>query len=83
MLCEKPIVASINRGHKELIEDGVTGYLLEADDADAFAGRMIDLLCDPALARRMGAAGKKRAARYTDCTVYRELEEIYGAMGIL
>ena len=28
MLCEKAVVASINRGHKELVEDGVTGYLL-------------------------------------------------------
>ena len=33
MLCKKPVVAAINRGHVELVDNGVTGYLLQSEDA--------------------------------------------------
>ena len=29
MMCGNPIVASINRGHNELVNDGENGYLVE------------------------------------------------------
>ena len=37
MLCERPIVASHNRGHDELIEDGKTGFLIDALDSNVLA----------------------------------------------
>ncbi|MBR3584868.1 MAG: glycosyltransferase family 4 protein [Oscillospiraceae bacterium] len=83
MLCEKAVVATINRGHKELVEDGVTGYLLPAGDAAAFCEKMISLFGDPELARKMGEAGREKALAYTDQSVYRELEEIYTSLGVL
>lgn len=78
MLLAKPVVASHNRGHRELVQDGVTGFLVPPADAEAFAARLARLLEDPALARQMGQAGYERAQLYADTNVRRELEVIYG-----
>ena len=37
MMCGNPIVASINRGHNELVNDGENGYLVEATNSKMFA----------------------------------------------
>jgi len=49
----------------ELVQDGVTGLLVEPGDADALAERMLVLARDPARAVAMGAAGRRRAAEHT------------------
>ena len=45
----------------EIIADGETGYTVPVDDVDALTDRLWRLLSDPALARRMGDAGRARA----------------------
>ena len=65
MLCKKPVVASHNRGHDELVEDGVTGYLLQPEDMDGFADRVMRLSCDSDALYKMGEEGQKRAQSYT------------------
>ena len=78
MLCKKPVVASVNRGHKELVEPGVTGYLCpDPTDAERLAQQAVKLLEDSELASCFGQAGLKRAQAYTDSAVYWELEKIY------
>jgi alpha-maltose-1-phosphate synthase len=49
----------------ELVQDGVTGLLVEPGDIDALAERMLALARDPARAVAMGAAGRQRAAEHT------------------
>lgn len=83
MLCEKAVVASINRGHKELVEDAVTGYLLPADDPEAFGSTIVSLLSEQDQTCQMGRMGRERAKAYTDKAVYQELEEIYSSLGII
>lgn len=83
MLCEKAVVASINRGHKELVEDGVTGYLLPSDDSQKFSEKIAALLTDSKVSHEMGRAGKEKAAAYTDKAVYRELEQVYRSIGVI
>jgi glycosyltransferase involved in cell wall biosynthesis len=48
----------------ELIEDGVTGYLVEPGDAAALADRLMTLLADPQKTRSMGERGYAAAQRY-------------------
>ena len=60
-----PVVAAAVGGLVEVVEDGVTGFLLEGRDPAAFAHRIGDLLSDTALRERMGAAARERAGRYT------------------
>lgn len=62
MACGTPVVASQVGGLAFLIQDGVTGYTFPVDDPQELAERLITLLCDPDLRRRMGvqAAGFAR-----------------------
>jgi glycosyltransferase involved in cell wall biosynthesis len=53
-----PCVATHVGGNPELIEDGQTGFLVNTEDPDTAAARMLDLLRNPARARQMGRAGR-------------------------
>lgn len=78
MLLSKPVVASYNRGHRELIVPDVTGYMVSPADANAFAVKISMLLDDSALADRMGHAGYEKAQLYADTNVQQELQAVYG-----
>jgi alpha-maltose-1-phosphate synthase len=69
MACETAVVASRVGGIPEIVVDGETGYLVDYDHEhpESFttdlSGRIEELLSDPALATRMGKAGRARALR--------------------
>jgi len=56
----KPVVATLFGGSPEVIQDGVTGFVENPFDVPAFAGRVAELLRDPALRERQGEAGYRR-----------------------
>lgn len=58
---ETPVVASRVGGIPLQIVDGENGYLLEPDDVDGFADRIIKILKDKEMAREMGKKGKEIA----------------------
>jgi glycosyltransferase involved in cell wall biosynthesis len=60
MACGKPVVSTNRGGPSETVVDGETGFLVNPGDAAALASRVIRLLNDPELRRRMGAAGRAR-----------------------
>lgn len=78
MYCQKAVVASDNRGHRELVEDHKSGYLVDAGTADQFSERIILLAENENLRQEMAEAGKKRSEAYTDLCVKEELAAIYG-----
>jgi len=59
MACGLPCVATRVGGNAEALEDGRSGYLVENEDADACADRILKLLSNPMEAARMGAAGRE------------------------
>lgn len=77
MLCGKPVIAVENRGHRELIENGVTGYLVPIGDSRALADALV-MLYKSSDRQRLGKAGYEKAQLYTDQNVQRELKELYG-----
>lgn len=77
MLCGKPVIAVENRGHRELIENGVTGYLVPIGDSRALAERLVQLHND-GNQKELGQAGYKIVQLYTDANVRQELVHIYG-----
>lgn len=59
----KPVIGGAHGGAPEVIEDGVTGYLVPHGDAAQLATSIETLLSDPTLAQKMGARGRQRVER--------------------
>ena len=61
-----PVVATRHAGIPDVVLDGVTGLLVAEGDGASMAAAIGRLADDPALAARLGAAGRQRcAAQYT------------------
>jgi glycosyltransferase involved in cell wall biosynthesis len=73
-----PVVATRTGGLPEVVDDGVTGILVPAGDAEALADALIRLLRDPDLRRRMGQAGQERVrAEFTIDRVVSQTLAVY------
>jgi len=55
-----PVIAPAAGGPLDLVDDGVTGYLVPSGEADAFTAAVSRLAADPALRARFGAAGRQK-----------------------
>lgn len=75
MLTGNPVVATLNRGHRELIQDGNNGYLV--DSTKEMSERVTELLSDRNRKNKMGEAARIFAKDYGFANVKKELEEIY------
>lgn len=53
-----PVVAARRAGPATLVPDGIGGYLVAPDDAEAFGRQVLQVLADPAAARAMGAQAR-------------------------
>ena len=60
MAAECPVVATRVGGNVELVEEGVTGYLVPSESPQLLAERVIDLLRNREEARRFGRRGRDR-----------------------
>jgi glycosyltransferase involved in cell wall biosynthesis len=64
MSCAKPIVALDSGGTRQLIEDGVTGILVDKLRwKEDLPGAIVSLLRDPTFRRRLGAQARERILR--------------------
>ena len=59
LACEVPVIAGDASSLPEIVVDGETGLLVPPGDSDALLAALIKLLDDPALARRLGLAGRE------------------------
>ena len=59
MGCGLPCVATGVGGTPEVLEDGVTGYIVPSEDHQAAATRILSLLGDPERARNMGRLAQR------------------------
>ena len=62
MASGRPVVASAVGGLLDLVEDGETGLLVPPGDVERLRAALQHLLEDAALRRKLGAAGRRRAA---------------------
>jgi len=62
----RPIVASRSGGIAETVVDGETGFIVPRDDVASLAARVAELLGDPALCARIGAAGRRHVLTHFD-----------------
>jgi len=60
MAAGKPVVATRVGGNAEAVVEGETGFIVPPRNADALADRILLLLGDEEVSRRMGDAGRRR-----------------------
>lgn len=77
MLCRKPVVASVNRGHRELVRTGYNGYLVPPDSPAKYAEAIKKIYSSRKLAEQLGENGFRMAQPYTAASVKKELSRIY------
>lgn len=72
--CRKVVVATRVGGIPEVIEDGVTGFLVSPGNIDELASRVRQLVADSALRQRMGEAGRTRVEEFFTLQPVRSFE---------
>ena len=66
MACGKPVIAANFGGAAEIVQESITGFLVDPDSPGQLADRLIRLLEDEDLRKKMGAAGRQVVQqRYT------------------
>ena len=78
MLSGNAIVATYNRGHRELIRNGENGYLVPQNAPNAMADKVLTLLEDENLKSKMETAAHVFATKYGFSSITKELAKIYG-----
>jgi glycosyltransferase involved in cell wall biosynthesis len=63
MATAKPVIATAHGGSLEIIDDGITGFLVPTDRPDLLAEKIETLSRNPALRRKMGYAGRRKVMR--------------------
>lgn len=85
----RPVVAANCGGIPEIVDDGVTGFLVSPGDIDGFASAVVRLVNDAALRERFARAGRRRVEAlcgieaHATCVLdaYRSLLSENGATG--
>jgi glycosyltransferase involved in cell wall biosynthesis len=77
-----PVVATRRGGLPEIVQDGVTGYLVEAEAPHELAEKLRLLIEDAALRRKMGRAGHQFASRqFTVGRMAEQMEAVFSRVG--
>jgi len=78
MACGLPVVATDSGGPREIVESGVTGWLVPPRDPERLAQALRDLVSSPDRRAEYGAAGRKRVeGHFTLEKMIRAHEELY------
>ena len=75
--CGTPVVAAAVGGLVSLVDDGVTGFLVDSRDPVDFADPIARLLAEPASAHAMGVAAEARSRRYAWSMTAARLRRLY------
>ena len=78
MACKRAVVAPMRSAAGALIEDGVHGLLFNPGDPADLSIRILKILCNPELEKKLGNAGYERVRRdYTAASTRRGLRKAY------
>ncbi|WP_028550881.1 glycosyltransferase family 4 protein [Paenibacillus sp. UNC451MF] len=78
MACGLPVIASDNRGHRELVRNDLNGWIVAANEVNIMAERIITLVRSKPMQRKLGMAGRQMIeADYSIRKVLDEKRKIY------
>lgn len=73
-----PAVTTDVGGARDVVEDGVTGRVLDPEDVSGMADAIAEILDDPDLASRFAAAGRTHSlSRFTLARLVRDIDDLY------
>ena len=72
-----PVVASDNRGHRDIIINGQNGFLVDADKPSEYASAIIKLHGDNMLKNRFIEEAFIRAEKYSQRNINKEIKKMY------
>ena len=78
--CGTPVVGAEVGGLRYVVDDGVTGFLVEGHDPGDHADRVLELLRDPERSARMGAAGVEHSLRFSWDVTAAGMRSVYGEL---
>jgi glycosyltransferase EpsD len=59
MACELPVIATLNRGHKELVHNNKTGWLIKSEDVHDAASKIISIAENSSIKQKFGRVGRQ------------------------
>lgn len=77
MACGLPVVLTDNRGHRELVKNGVNGFIVNSKSANETADAVYRLLTDNKLYSEFSDATLSAVKKYSKEYVIEELKEVY------
>lgn len=77
-----PVVAASVGGLREVVDDGVTGFLVEGHHPEDYARAVADVLDDPVRKAEMGEEARRRAGRFTWLRAVDRLAAIYDRLSV-
>lgn len=77
LACGIPAVASDNRGHREMIIDGINGYICSTGDMDCFVGHVLQLRSNKDLYMKIASECRASAEKFSLAPILEKTEEIY------
>jgi glycogen(starch) synthase len=81
LACGVPCVASDVGDVREIIKDGRSGYVVEPGDVESSAERIVNLLTNESLRKRMGAEGRQHVIKeFSYDAVVDRTREIYASL---
>lgn len=66
-----PVIATASGGPQEIIQNGVTGYIIPVGDVDAAADKMLAFIQNPEQTSEMGRAGAERIKQQFSKDIFR------------
>jgi glycosyltransferase involved in cell wall biosynthesis len=73
----KPVVSTDVGGVRDVVTDGVSGFVVAPHDVDAVAERLSELAADPDLRVRLGEAGRGARDRYSVPRLVSDIDHLY------
>ncbi|MGG0452862.1 glycosyltransferase family 4 protein [Priestia megaterium] len=77
MACGLPIVACSNRGHIELVQERINGYIVPANEYQTFSLRILEIYRSKKLYRKMSMESKRIIRNFSLNQVTKELSNVY------
>lgn len=72
-----PVIASMNRGHRDIIQDGINGFLARYNIANDFAEKMVLLQQNKSIMREIANKGSITSEKYSRENSIKAIEKIY------